>query len=136
MYAIWSPEGVIRGGHLESRSKLVTVLRGTIYYAMIDMRPGPDMGKKYEFYLGDGEKSMGRSVLNPEGLIDCFIPVDGDAMTHQVGDRPYNKFDNMRTLDIMDPELGLSIPQGSKFRANEEGETAPVSFKEFVESIK
>lgn len=136
MYAIWSPEGIARGGHLESRSKLSTVVVGTIYYVLVDMRPGPERGKTFEFYLGDGEQSMGRSVLIPEGVVDAFIPVGGEALTHQVGDRPYNKFDNRRTLNIFDPEIGFHLPKGSKQHAREGEEALTISLKEFQEALK
>jgi len=113
MYAIWSTEGVARGGHMESRSKLVTVLTGMVFYCMVDLRPGADFGKVCEFYLGEGEKSMGRSVLVPEGVVDYFVPINGPALTHSVGDRPYNKFDNSRTLDLTDSAIGFHLPEGT-----------------------
>ncbi len=135
MYAIWSPEGIVRGGHMESRSKLVTVLKGTMFYMLIDMRPGPDLGKTHEFYLGDGKEAIGRSVLVPEGVIDAYVPVNGDALTHSVGDRPYNKFDNNRTLDLFDPNLGFNIPKSAE-HSREEEEKKEMSLKEFKESLK
>ena len=134
-YAIWSPEGIARGGHLESRSKLVTVLQGNLYYVLVDMRPGEDLGKKYEFYLGDSPNSLGQSVLVPEGVIDCWFPIDGSALTHSVGDRPYSKFDNEMTLDIFDPDLGLRLPMGAKHHAREGEEKSLTSFNEFIQKI-
>ena len=135
LYAIWSPEGIGRGGHLESRSKLVTVISGTIYYALVDMRPGLDRGKISEFYLGEGDKSMGKSVLVPEGVIDFFIPVSGSALTHSAGDRPYNKFDNTRTLDMTDPAIGLHLPKQIQHHIPTQETLSTMSLKEFTESL-
>ena len=135
MYSIWSPEHVGRGGHRESRSKVVTVLSGAVYYCMVDMRPGADMKKTSEFYLGDHEKSLGRSVLVPEGVVDYWVPVNGPAMTHCVGDRPYNKFDNMTALNMKDPEIGLHIPEGTLFSIQIDEQASVLSLKQFMEKI-
>jgi dTDP-4-dehydrorhamnose 3,5-epimerase-like enzyme len=137
MYTIWTPEGVSRGGHMESRSKLVTVISGLLYFAMVDMRPGTDQGKISEFYLGDGEKSIGWSVLVPEGVVDYFVPIGGAAMTHGIGDRLYNKFDNSTTLDMFDPEIGFkNIPKDVVHHVPEGEELNLLNLKQFIESIK
>ncbi|KKT51234.1 MAG: hypothetical protein UW44_C0014G0026 [Candidatus Collierbacteria bacterium GW2011_GWB2_44_22] len=59
MYTIFSTKNIGRGGHMESRSKMVTVISGMVYYCLVDMRPGEEQGKVCEFFLGEGEKSMG-----------------------------------------------------------------------------
>lgn len=137
MYAIYSAENIGRGGHMESRSKLVTVLSGRLYYCMVDMRLGSDQGKVVEFFLGEGEDSLGRSVLIPEGVIDYYVPVGGPAMTHSVGDKPYNRFDNVRSLDLFDPELKLTkLPKESQHHTPLNVEKNLLSYKEFLASIK
>lgn len=136
-YAIYSVENIGRGGHMESRSKYVTVLTGLLYYCLVDMRVGPDRGKTYEFYLGEGPEALGRSVLVPEGVIDYYIPINGPALTHSVGDRPYNRFDNQKTLDFFDPELGLSkIPKEAKHHTPENVELNTLSYKDFVANLR
>ncbi len=136
MYEISSPEGVIRGGHVESRSKFITVVKGLAYFAFVDMRPGDDFGKKYEIYLGDGDNSVGRSVLVPEGVMDYYIPVLGEATTYSVGDRPYNKLDNDKTLDIFDIELGFNIPSGAIHHTRKGEARKLMNYQEFIESIR
>ena len=135
VYAIWSPEGVGRGGHLESRSKVVTIVSGLVYYCMVDLRPGEGYLRTSEFYLGDGKNSIGRSVLVPEGVVDYFIPVDGPAMSHAIADRPYNKFDNRFTLNMKDPEIGLHIPEKTMHNVPIDEESSLLSLKEFKEKI-
>ena len=135
MYAIWSPEGVGRGGHLENRSKLVTVLSGTVYYCLVDMRVGEGMKKVSEFYLGENDKSIGKSVLVPEGVIDYWIPIGGPAMTHSVADRPYNKFDNLIALNMKDPELGLHLPENSILSMQIDEDGATLNLKRFIEKM-
>jgi dTDP-4-dehydrorhamnose 3,5-epimerase-like enzyme len=137
MYAIWSPEGVGRGGHIESRTKFISVLSGLIYNCLIDMRPGPEMGKTYECYLGEGDDALARSILVPEGVIDYYVPVKGPALTHSVGDKPYNRFDNLRTLDMFDPDLRLTkIPREAKHHIPDNVELNILSYKEFVAKLK
>ncbi|EKD53073.1 MAG: hypothetical protein ACD_61C00164G0002 [uncultured bacterium] len=136
-YAIFSVENVGRGGHLESRSKFVTVLSGLLYYCLVDMRPGPDRGKTCEFFLGEGAEAMGKSVLVPEGVVDFYIPVNGPALTHSVGDKPYNRFDNRKTLDMFDPELKLTkLPKEAKHHVPENVELNLLSYQEFTASLR
>ncbi len=111
MYATWAPEGIVRGGHMESRSKLVTILSGLVYYVLVDMRPGENQGKVEQFYLGDGiEEAWGRSVLVPEGVIDAYVVVSENALHLGVGDQPYNAFYSLKTLDLFDKNLGINWP--------------------------
>lgn len=139
MYSITAPKGIIRGGHLESRSKLVTILSGTVLYALIDMRPGQDQGKTETFFLGDDEKSWGRSVLVPEGVIDCYAVLSDQVVYVSVGDQPYNAFDSLRTLDLLDPELGIDWPtEGVRatYDDSHRENQKVLSKREFIESLK
>ncbi len=135
VYTISSPEGIARGGHLESRSKNVTIVSGLVYYCMVDLRPGDGYLKSSEFYLGEGQGSLGSSVLVPEGVVDYFIPVNGTALYFSIADRPFNMFDTLHTLNMMDPEIGLHIPEKILKNLSEDVETKVLNLKEFKEKI-
>lgn len=135
-YSIWSPENILRGGHLERRSKVVTITRGYVYYAIIDLREGETYKKVSEFYLGDGERSIGKSVLVPEGVVDIFMAIGGPVATHQVADKPFSRFDNRITLDVCDPALNLHLPVGMEHshQVNEEHEI--LGLEDFIKKAK
>jgi|GEM_PF-5506454 dTDP-4-dehydrorhamnose 3,5-epimerase-like enzyme len=133
MYSIWSEKGVIRGGHLEGRSKIVTV-KGMTFHVLVDMRPGSSQGKVVQLLVGEDERAWGNSILVPDGVIDSFVPIDDDSMYIAVGDRPFNRFDSLKTLDLFDPALGVSWPEGtSELDKNEETEI--LNLKDFIASL-
>lgn len=138
MYAIGAPKGIIRGGHLESRSKLVTILSGLVLYVLVDMRPGEGQGRVETFYLGEGENAKGRSVLVPEGVIDAWAVMSDQVSYVSVGDRPYNAFDSLRTLDLFDPELGIIWPEGNRAAYDDvqKEDHRILSKKEFIENLE
>jgi len=112
-YIIKSPKNIGRGGYLESRSKVITVISGLIYLALVDMRPRTDRGKTCELYLGIGKKSLGKSIVVPEGVITYYIPTSKSSLVHFTGNRPYNKFDSAKLLDMSDQALGFHLPKGA-----------------------
>ncbi len=138
LYAISAPKGAIRGGHLESRSKLVTILTGAVFYVLVDMRPGENQGNAISFYLGESEEAWGKSVLVPEGVIDAWVPVTEKMMYVSVGDHPYNAFDSLVTLNLFDPKLGVKWPMGSQ--PHHDTEHRPnhqiLDVSQFIESLK
>ena len=62
MYTIFSTKNIGRGGHMESRSKMVTVISGMVYYCLVDMRPGEEQGKVCEFRELCPEVAMSEAV--------------------------------------------------------------------------
>lgn len=134
-YTMWSPKGIGRGGYVESRSKIITVVSGLIYFALVDMRPGTGQSKTCEFYLGEGNQSLGISVLIPEGVITYYVPVSGPALTHSTGNRPYNKFDSSRVLDMSDPALKLHLPKDTLRHTPVEETISLLSLKELTKDL-
>ncbi len=135
-YLQWSPEGVGRGAHLESRSKIISVIFGRIYFCMLDLRPGDDFGKTNEFYLGEGKDSLGDSILVPEGVLNYLVPVGGEAFLNYIANSPYNKFDNGKTLDMRDHSLEFHLPDKSVQHIPEGEETNLMSYQDFMSSLK
>jgi len=133
MYSIWSEKGVIRGGHLEGRSKIVTV-SGMTFHVLVDIRPGAGQGKVVQLLVGEDERAWGNSILVPDGVIDSFVPVDDNSLYIAVGDRPFNRFDSLKTLDLFDPALGVSWPKGT-YELDKNEETEILSLKDFIAAI-
>ncbi len=134
MYTIWSPPGVIRGGHLEGRSKTATIITGAAFMALVDMRPGEQQGKAVGVYLGNHDRAWGDTMFIPEGVLNAFVPLNNECLYTGVGDRPFNRFDSLRALDLFDPELGLEWPAGTKPQDSHE-EKEILSLREFIEKL-
>lgn len=137
VYSICVPKGVIRGGHLESRSKIVTILKGLAIYILIDMRPGDTQGRVESFILGEGEEAVGRSILVPEGVVDAYASISDEVITFSIGDQPYNAFDSLKTLDLLDPALKITWPPSVDSLKHHDLRPDQVSLKlsEFISSL-
>jgi dTDP-4-dehydrorhamnose 3,5-epimerase-like enzyme len=130
-----SPEGVGRGGYVEDRAKVLTVVSGYVYFALIDMRLGNDRGKTCEFYLGKGEDTLGTSVVVPEGLITYFVSISGKALVHQTSNRLFNKFAGLKAVDVSDPELGLHMPKDTKRHTTKNELVVILSLKDYLKTL-
>jgi dTDP-4-dehydrorhamnose 3,5-epimerase/reductase len=134
MYAIESVKGMLRGGHMESRSKLVTILDGMVYYVLVDMRAGSTRGRVCQFRLGNGSDALGQSVLVPEGVVDAFVSLTETSLYVSVADQPYNLFDAKYGLNMFDKKLSIKWPRFTQEISH--GDKAKIlSFDQFVANI-
>lgn len=131
MFTMWSPKGVVRGGHMEHRSRILTVSRGTSFVVLVDVRQGENQGKVETFMLGRNEAAWGDSVVVPEGLIVAYVPLSDKNLMTVVANKPFNRFDSMMTLDVSDPELKINWPEEVMPQSLEE-EKKLLSLKEFI----
>jgi len=127
-------KGIIRGGHLEGRSKSLTVARGLVYIVLVNMRLGNDQGKVVEMYLGEGKEAWGNTIFISEGVLVAMVALTDDNLCYSVADRPYNRFDSLLTLDLFDPKLGIKLPEGVKPQTAETGGKV-VKLNEFLETL-
>lgn len=134
LFSIWTPKGVIRGGHLEARAKLVSMVRGAAFMVLVDMRPGEGQGKVESFFIGDTKDAWGDSVVIPEGLVVAYAPLSDENLYMQISNKPFNRFDSLTTLNLSDPALGIKWPEGTIPQSLEE-EMKILNLKEFIESI-
>ena len=134
LYTIWSPKGVIRGGHMEGRSKFGTVVNGAIFFIMVDMRPGEGQGKVVSLYLGKHEEAWGDSIVVPEGVVDAYVSVAEEATYLAVGNKPFSRFDSFTTLDLFDKKLDIKWPEGTLPQSTEE-EMEILSLDDFISRI-
>lgn len=129
-----APKGIIRGGHLEGRSKTLTVTRGLVFVVLVNMRPDANQGKVVQMYLGEGKEAMGNSVLIPEGVLAAMVGLSDECLVFSVADRQFNRFDSLLTLDMFDPKLGIEWPEGVKSQLSEKSGQF-LKLEEFIQTL-
>ena len=85
--------GVIRGLHFqdpEPQAKLITVVSGTIFDVVVDLRPGPHFGRFETFTLSASDDAYPSQIYLPEGLAHGFATPDGPATIAYLVSRPWN----------------------------------------------
>ena len=106
-----STRGVLRGLHFQKRfpqTKLVRAIRGTIFDAVVDLRPGSDtFGKWYGIELSEENK---KQFLIPRGFAHGFLVLSDRAEFCYKCDDFYHA-DDEGGLAWNDPDIGISWPQ-------------------------
>lgn len=103
-----SVKGVIRGLHYQlapyAQTKLVRVIRGTVFDVVVDLRKGSStFGKWYGIELSDKNKLQ---LLVPQGFAHGFSVLSDKAVLHYKTDNLYNK-DSERGIVYNDPVLNI-----------------------------
>jgi dTDP-4-dehydrorhamnose 3,5-epimerase len=105
-----STRGVLRGLHFQwpnAQGKLITVLSGTVYDVVVDVRPAsPAFGKWYGLELsGDN----GHQLWVPEGFAHGFLALSDQAIVHYHCTTVYDPASD-RTLAWDDPDVAIVWP--------------------------
>jgi dTDP-4-dehydrorhamnose 3,5-epimerase len=105
-----SAKGVIRGLHFQSshpQGKLVRVIKGSIYDAVVDIRKGsPAFGKSAGAELSAENRRM---IWVPAGFAHGFLSLeDGTEVIYKTTDFYYPEYD--AGIRWNDPDLGISWP--------------------------
>lgn len=105
-----SSRGVLRGMHLQltqPQGKLVRVIEGEVYDAVVDVRPGsPTYGRSFGVYLSEDNK---RQLLVPEGFLHGFVVTSETARFVYKCTRLYAPQDEYGVM-WNDPALGIDWP--------------------------
>jgi dTDP-4-dehydrorhamnose 3,5-epimerase len=106
-----SSKGVIRGLHFQSshpQGKLVRVIRGSIFDAVVDIRKGsPAFGNSAGAELSAENRLM---IWVPAGFAHGFLSLeDGTEVLYKTTDFYYPEFD--AGIRWNDPDLGIAWPQ-------------------------
>ena len=105
-----SSRGVLRGMHLQltqPQGKLVRVIEGEVYDAVVDVRPGsPTYGRSFGVYLSEENK---RQLLVPEGFLHGFVVTSETARFVYKCTRLYAPQDEYGVM-WNDPALGIDWP--------------------------
>ncbi|MCS3634902.1 dTDP-4-dehydrorhamnose 3,5-epimerase [Salinibacter ruber] len=78
-----SREGVLRGLHFQNprpQGKLISVLKGTVYDVVVDVRAGADTFGAWEGQVLSAES--GRQLYVPEGYAHGFVATSEEALFH------------------------------------------------------
>ena len=106
-----SAKGVLRGLHFQKRfpqTKLVRVIRGTIFDAVVDLRPGSaTLGKWCGIELSAENK---KQLLIPKGFAHGFLVLSDSAEFCYKCDDFYHP-DDEGGIAWNDPDIGIAWPQ-------------------------
>ena len=106
-----STKGVLRGLHFQKRfpqTKLVRVIKGTVYDVAVDLRLGsPTFGKHYGVILTADNK---KQYLIPRGFAHGFLVLSDEAEFCYICDDFYHLNDE-GGLAWNDPEIGIKWPE-------------------------
>ena len=103
--------GVLRGLHYQegdtAQAKLVRVIQGKVLDVAVDVRKGsPTFGKHVAVELTEENK---RQFFIPRGFAHGFVVLSETAVFYYKVDNVYSP-STERTLNCMDPELGIQWP--------------------------
>lgn len=108
-----SKNNVIRGFHAEGWNKLVTLVRGTAFSALLDLRPNsPTFGQVETFLLGDSEKALHGCLFIPIGIANSVCVTHGPVDYLYCVDRLYRDRDPQgdAAISLFDPDLKVPWP--------------------------
>lgn len=106
----YSRRGVLRGMHYQQhtpQAKLVSVLRGTVFDVVVDVRRGsPTLGRSFGVELSGSNRLQ---LYVPEGFAHGFVVTGEDALVLYHCSAPYVPSDE-RILRWDDPAVGIDWP--------------------------
>jgi dTDP-4-dehydrorhamnose 3,5-epimerase len=99
--------GVTRGLHAEPWDKYITVIKGKVFCAYVDLRSGDDFGK-----LITTEISPGKAVFLPKGVANSFQTLEKDTYyIYSVNDLwSAEKYNDYAFVNLADPTLAIDWP--------------------------
>ena len=100
-------KAVTRGLHAEPWDKYITVLKGSVYVAYVDIRHGDTFGK-----LACLEISPGKAVYLPKGVANSFQTLEDDTYyLYGVNEHwSADKYDEYTFVNMADPALDIAWP--------------------------
>lgn len=106
-----SEEGVLRGLHLQNphpQAKLVSVLQGSVYDVVVDVRAGSDT---FGAWTGVDLHAQGTQLFVPEGYAHGFVVLDGPALFYYKCTDVYAPESEL-SIRWDDPDIGIDWPVG------------------------
>ena len=98
--------GVVRGIHAEPWNKYISVVKGKIFCAFVDLRPGENFGKVVEI-----EVTPERASFLPSGCGNSFMTLEETYYSYLVDDfwTP-ELYDKYTFVNLADPDLNINWP--------------------------
>ncbi|OGV96085.1 hypothetical protein A2W24_00920 [Microgenomates group bacterium RBG_16_45_19] len=104
---------VIRGFHAEGWHKLITLVRGTVFSVLLDLRlTEPTFGQIQTFRLGDDTDALKGCLYLPLGIANSVCVVNGPVDYLYGVDRLYRDRDPQgnEAISLFDPDLHIPWP--------------------------
>ena len=106
-------QGCVRGLHFQQpngQAKLISVVEGTIFDVVVDLRPdSATFGKWESFTLSGSDPSHPSQIYIPEGFAHGLATPEGPATIAYLVSRPWHP-ENEHVLLWNDPELAIPWP--------------------------
>ncbi|MEM9081301.1 MAG: dTDP-4-dehydrorhamnose 3,5-epimerase family protein [Verrucomicrobiota bacterium] len=105
-------QGVIRGLHFQQphpQAKLITVVFGTIFDVVVDLRPGPNFGQFETFTLSAKDPNLPSQIYLPPGLAHGLATPHGPPTNAYLVSTPWNP-ETEQILAWNDPQLNIPWP--------------------------
>ena len=99
--------GATRGFHAEPWDKYITVVKGSVFVAYLDIRKGDTFGKVVNMEL-----TPGKAVYLPQGVANSFQTLEDDTYyVYAVNDHwSADKYDHYTFVNMDDPTLAIAWP--------------------------
>lgn len=100
-------KGVVRGFHAEPWDKYISVAKGSVFVAYVDLRKGDSFGKVVTLELDNN-----KAVYLPQGVGNSFMVLEDDTYylysvnAHWSAD----KYDEYMFVNLNDPKIGVQWP--------------------------
>lgn len=135
-FASRSMKNVIRGLHFQTnnpQAKLVSVVAGSVWDVIVDLRPDSPTFKQWRFHELSAENHL--SFYVPRGFAHGFASLeDGTVMLYQC-DGKYDK-ETDTGIRFDDPDIGIHWPIDEKVAIHSSRDLTLMRFKEFKKLLK
>jgi dTDP-4-dehydrorhamnose 3,5-epimerase len=104
---------VIRGFHAEGWNKLITLVRGTAFSALVDIRPeSPTFGQFETFLLGDREDALHGCLYITKNIANSVCVVAGPVDYLYCVDELYRERETIgdQAISLFDPDIKITWP--------------------------
>lgn len=108
-----SNQHVCRGFHAEPWRKIISVINGTIFSAIADIRPeSPTFKETVTFYLGEKPDALPGSFFIGQGLANSYCVIDGPVNYLYCVDQLYRERNTNGdgAITLFDPDLNITWP--------------------------
>lgn len=106
----FSKKGVLRGMHAQCptpQGKLVTVMSGRIWDAIVDVRPGSPTYMRWQGF--ELSAANGHQLWVPPGFLHGFLALEDDSMVGYMVTAPHDPAGEF-SVAWDDPEIGIEWP--------------------------
>ncbi len=100
-------KGVVRGFHAEPWDKYISVVKGKVFAAYVDLREGSNFGKVETI-----EITPNKAVFLPEGVANSFQTLENETYYLYSVNKHWNAddYDKYMFVNLGDPDLNIQWP--------------------------